>query len=130
MASIGAGWVDGAWVQASWVTAGLGAWAQGAGAPAAPTATVPSGVARPAYPRRLQIFGKRYWVRSLFEERRLLERLYAEQEAKLLKKADGKKAVAKSFRLKRVKTRLRKIDEGEAYKELLKRWDEEILFFM
>lgn len=28
MASIGAGWVDGAFIQAGWVTAGNGAWAQ------------------------------------------------------------------------------------------------------
>ena len=40
MASIGAGWVDGAWVQASWVT---GAWQQGADV-TAPILSLPTGI--------------------------------------------------------------------------------------
>lgn len=85
---------------------------------------------KPAYPRRLQINGKRYWVRSLEEERTLVRRLYAEEEAKLRRQSSPKTVKATTYKIRRAQTRLKKIDKREAHEALLRKLDEELLFFM
>lgn len=96
-------------------------------APAA-AATTPAGVrrSRPAYPKRVMIDGRRYQVRSLYEERDLLRKIKAEAE-RTLQKASQKKAQKITYTLKRTDNRIKKIDNSEGYRQLRRKWDEELL---
>ena len=131
MAAIGQAWADGAWNVLSWNTV-RPAWAAGGAPPAVVAPAAPSGVrGRAPYPRRLQIMGKRYWVNSLREEKELLERLYAAEQARLERKPDAKQARVTKYKVKRVATRLKKIDEYETRQARIRQLDEELLtFFM
>ena len=104
-----------------------GMFTAGAVAPVVAAAVVSGVRGRPPYPRRLQIFGKRYWVRSLQEEKALLKRLYAEEAARLESKPEAKQEKALQFKIKRVATRLQKIDKIETRQARIRKWDEEIL---
>lgn len=98
-------------------------------APAAAPAQKKGGKAsRSVYPRRIMIFGKRYTVRSAYEERTLLAKLQAEEEAKL--KTEPKQPEVIRYRMKRVSNRIQKVDNGDAYRNLRHKWDEELLAFL
>jgi hypothetical protein len=97
-----------------------------------PTVSKVSGVRasyRSAYPRRVMIFGKRYTVRSIFEERRLFERLQAEEEAKL-ERASASKAEKVRIRIKRVKSRMDTIDQRDDYKAIKQKWEEDLIVLL
>jgi hypothetical protein len=78
------------------------------------------------------IFGKRYTVRSIYEERRLFEHLKALEEAKLerlAEKASPKVAKAR-IRIKRVKARMDTIDQRDDYKAIQQEWEEDLIILL
>ena len=61
----------------------------------------------------------------------MLERLYAEEAARLERKPEAKQAKATQYKVKRAQTRLQKIEEIETREARIRQLDEELLtFFM
>jgi hypothetical protein len=87
------------------------------------------GQRRSLYPRRVMIFGKLYTVNSVYEERALLERVRAQEQATLERLAEqaSPKVEKATYRIKQVKNRINRIDQRDDYRAVLRKWDEEIL---
>lgn len=74
------------------------------------------------YPRRVMIFGHRYVVRSIYEERRLLEEMRRAELAKLEQVTQPKKVKQIQYKLKRTEKRIQKTEP-----DMRRNWDEELL---
>jgi hypothetical protein len=92
-------------------------------------APAPSGVRR-RYPKRIQILGKRYTVRSEYEERRRLREIIEEEQAKAERAEERQelKTVTRArVRIKRTERRLQQLDESPDFRRA---WDEELVMIM
>lgn len=68
------------------------------------------------------IFGHRYVVRSIYEERRLLEEMRRAELAKLEQVTQPKKVKQIQYKLKRTEKRIQKTEP-----DMRRNWDEELL---
>lgn len=106
-----------------------------------PEVTPPGGVGKRrrwrGYPRTVVVFGRRYTVKTPREERELLERLQAEEQARLAQlepsttPAKQRQVAQAKVRIVRLEHRIEKLEDRElAWNQYLDEEDEELLLFL